>query len=227
MTTPPPPPPRLRNILLGILVVVVLIVSLCSASVLVKWAGTAFLVLPRVFGVVESVRGHEIVILPLNSSPTAVVFPNPEKYLVYTSDLALLEISANLQASDARPWLVVQHAGTAEIVPVTFLQRGLMPYDDPRAPGRPILAFEIAQPGTYALSHPRQDLAVALVPDRTTGQEGLIALGFLAQLALLAVPIALVFGRPWWDQRRAWRRHQQERRRASETMLRRRTGRLD
>src|SRR3972149_6443909 len=108
MTTPPPPPPRLRNILLGILVVVVLIVSLCSASVLVKWAGTAFLVLPRVFGVVESVRGHEIVILPLNSSPTAVVV-----------------------------------------------------------------------------------------------------------------------GRPWGDQRRAWRRHQQERRRASETMLRRRTGRLD
>src|SRR3990170_1817515 len=187
MSTPPPPTPRLRSIMLGILVVVTLIVFLCSASVMVKWAGTTFLVLPRLVGLLEDVRGDEIVALPMDSSPTAVVFPRAERYLVYTSDLELLEIAASLHASEVTPWLVVQRVETGETVAVSFVGRGLIPYDDPRAPGRPILAFEIAQPGTYALSHPRQDLAVALVPDRTTGQEGLIALGFLAQLALLAV----------------------------------------
>ena len=211
--------------MLGILVVVTLIVFLCSASVIVKWAGTTFLVLPRVVGLLESVRGEEIVALPMDSSPTAVVFPRAERYQVYTSDLELLEIAASLHASDATPWLVVQHAGTSEIIPVSFIGRGLMPYDDPRAPGRPILAFEIAQPGTYALSHPRREMTVSLVPDRTTGKEGLIALAFVAQLALLAGPFALIFGRPWLERRRAWRRHQQERRRASETMLRGRSGR--
>ena len=224
MTTPPPPQPKLGNIALGILVVVVLVVFLCSASFFVKWTGAAFLVLPRVFGLLDSVRGDEIVTLPMDSSPTAVVFPAPEKYLVYTGDLELLEIAASLQASNATPWLVVQRAATGEAVPVTFVGRGLMPYDDPRAPGRPIMAFEIAQPGTYALSHPRRSLAVSLVPDRTTGKEGLMALTLAAQLALLAAPILLVFGRPWRERRRTWRRHQQERRRASDTMLRR-TGR--
>jgi len=211
--------------MLGILVVVTLIVFLCSASVIVKWAGTTFLVLPRVVGLLESVRGDEIVALPMDSSPTAVGFPRAERYQVYTSDLELLEIAASLHASDATPWLVVQRVETGETVPVSFVGRGLMPYDDPRAPGRPILAFEIAQPGTYALSHPRREMTVSLVPDRTTGKEGFIALAFLAQAALLAGPFALIFGRPWLERRRAWRRHQQERRRASETMLRGRSGR--
>jgi hypothetical protein len=211
--------------MLGVLVVVLLIVFLCSASVIVKWAGTAFLVLPRVVGLLENVRGDEIVALPMDSSPTAVGFPRVERDQVYTSDLELLEIAASLHASDATPWLVVQRVATGETVAVSFVGRGLMPYDDPRAPGRPILAFEIAQPGTYALSHPRRQMTVSLVPDRTTGKEGLIALAFLAQLALLAGPFALIFGRPWLERRRAWRRHQQERRRASETMLRGRSGR--
>src|SRR3972149_3097593 len=108
MSTPPPPTPRLRSIMLGVLVVVTLIVFLCSASAIVKWAGTTFLVLPRVVGLLESVRGDEIVALPMDSSPTAVGFPRAERYQVYTSDLELLEIAASLHASDATPWLVVQ-----------------------------------------------------------------------------------------------------------------------
>jgi hypothetical protein len=225
MTTPLPPQPKLRSIGLGILIVVVMVVLICSASSMVKWAGSAFLVLPRIVGLLGSVRGGEIVTLPMDSSPTAVVFPRPEKFLLYTGDLELLEIAANLQEANATPWLVVQRADTGEVVPVSFVRRGLMPYDDPRAPGRPTLAFEIAEPGTYALSHPRRAFPVALVPDRTSGKEGLILGAFMAQLALLALPATLIFGRPWLERRRAWRRHQQERRRASETMMRRRTGR--
>ena len=224
MATPLPPPPRLRNIGLGILIVAVLVVLVCSASSAVKWAGSAFLVLPRAIGVLESVRGDEIAALPMDSSPTAVTFPRPERYQLYTGDLDLLEVAASLHSAGSTPWLTVQRAETGEAIPVSFVGRGLTPYDDPRVPGRPIFAFEIPEAGTYALSHPQRPLIVSLVPDRTSGKEVLIGASFLAQLGLLAIPAYLVFGRPWLERRQSWRRHQQEQRRASEAMLRRRPG---
>jgi hypothetical protein len=97
-----------------------------------------------------------------------------------------------------------------------------MPYDDPRAPGRPVLMFAIDEPGTYALSHPRRNLTVSLVPDRTTGREGLIAAAAVVQLALLAAPVAILLGRPWLERRRSWREHQRQRRAASDAVVRRR-----
>jgi hypothetical protein len=66
---------------------------------------------------------------------------------------------------------------------------------------------------------------VDLVPDRTTGKEGLIAAVFLAQLALLALPFLILMCRPWMDRPKMWRKHQQERREASDSILRRRAGR--
>lgn len=225
MATPLPPQPKVRSIVAGILTVVVLVVLVCSASSVVKWAGSSLLILPRVFGLLESVHGEEIVALPLDQSPTAVTFPRPESYAVYTSDLDLLEITASLSDTQASPWLVVQRAATGESVPVSFVGRGLMPYDDPRAPGRPALVFSIGEAGTYALSHPRRPFAVYLVPDRTTGREGLIAVAAFAQLALLAMPAVILVGRPWLARRRAWREHQRERRQASDAMLHRRAAR--
>ena len=225
MTTPLPPPPRLRNIALGILAVVLLLTVLCSASSLAKWIGTSFLVLPRVVGLLEGLRAEEIVTFPMDTTPTVVMFPRPETYHLYTSDLGLLEVAASLRASDSTPWLVVTNAETGETVPVTFVGRGLMPYDDPRPMGRPILRFAVPAAGTYVLSHPRREFAVYLVPDRTTGREGTIVAVFLVQLALLAVPVFLIVGRPWLARRRAWREHQRERRLASEAIFRRRGGR--
>jgi hypothetical protein len=205
MATPLPPPPRLRSIGFGILAFVVILTLLCSASSLAKWIGTSFLVLPRVVGLLESIRAEEIVTFPMDTTPTAVMFPRPETYHLYTSDLGLLEVAASLAASDATTWFVVMNAETGETVPVTYVDRGLMPYDDPRPSGRPILRFAIPAAGTYVLSHPRREFDVYFVPDRTTGRESMIVAVFLAQLALLAVPVFLVFGRPWLARRRAWR----------------------
>ena len=225
MTTPPPPQPKIRSIVLGVLVVALLVVVVCSASSIVKWAGMPFLVLPRVAGLLQGVRSEEIVALPMASSPTAVTFPRPERYAVYTGDVNLLEMTAGVRASDSLPWLAVQQADSGRAIPVSFVGRGLMPYDEPRAPGRPVFTFEITEPGMYALSHPRREFAVYLVPDRTTGKEGLIAAVFLAQLALLALPFLILIGRPWIERRKMWRKHQQERRQASDSILRRRAGR--
>ena len=220
MTTPPPPPPRLRSIALGILIIVIGVVLLCSASSVVKWAGAPFLVLPRVLGILESVRNDEIVAVPMAAPPTAVTFPRAESYAVYVSDLSLLEITNQLIESGSPPWLVVQRAATGESIAVKLVERGLLPYDEPRAPGRPALTFEILEPGVYAFSHPGREFAFYLVPDRTTGREAVIVASFGIQLALLALPLFLVFGRPWLDRRRRWQAHQRERRMASELALR-------
>jgi hypothetical protein len=214
-----------RSIVAGILVVVVMVVLVCSASSLVKWAGSTLLILPRAFGLLGAVYTQEIVTLPLDQSPTGVTFPRAERYAVYTSDLDLLEVTASLDHSQAPPWLVIQRETTGQSVPVTYIRRGLMPYDDPRAPGRPVLMFAIDEPGTYALSHPRRNLTVSLVPDRTTGREGLIAAAAVVQLALLAAPVAILLGRPWLERRRSWREHQRQRRAASDAVVRRRAAR--
>lgn len=67
MTTPPPPQPKLRSIAVGILLGVVLVVAICSASSVLKWVGAPFLVVPRALGILEPVRGSEIVTVPMGS----------------------------------------------------------------------------------------------------------------------------------------------------------------
>ncbi len=89
-------------------------------------------------------------------------------------------MTAGLRASDSLLWLTVQQADSGRAIPVSFAGPGLMPYDERRAPARPVFTFEITEPGIIALSHPRREFAVYLVPDRTTGKEGLIAAVFLA-----------------------------------------------
>ena len=220
MTTPAPPSPRLRTIALSVLVIVVGLILLCSASSVVKWVGAPFLVLPRVLGLLEPVHSDEIVAIPMTSSPTGVTFPRAETYAVYVSDLDLLEVSNELVDTGSPPWLIVQRAATGASIPVALVERGLLPYDEPRAPGRPVLLFEIPEPGTYALTHPRRTSDLYLVPDRTTGREAVIVGSFGVQLALLSVPLVRIFGRPWFDRRRSWRAHQRERRMASDLALR-------
>ncbi len=225
MTTPPPPPPRFSTIAAGILIVAVGVMLVCSASAVVKWAGMPFLVVPRVVGLLEGVAGSEIVALPMASSPTVVVFPRAETYAVYLADVGLLEIALVLEKSDSPPFLVIQRADNGEDVAVEYVARGLMPYDEPRVPGRPVFRFAVPQPGTYALTHPRRSATLYLVPDRTTGKELLIGLSFLIQLGLLAGVGYAVLGRSWRERRARWRAHQRDRRAASDEVLRRRRGR--
>lgn len=222
MTTPPPPPPRLTSIVLGVLIVAVGVSLVCSASALVKWAGMPFLVLPRVLGLLEGVRNDEIVPLPMAASPTAVSFPRADTYSVYLADLSLLEIALVLEQSGSPPFLVIQRADTGESIPVEFVRRGLMPYDEPRVPGRPVFRFEVPQAGSYVLSHPRRSASLYLVPDRTTGRETLIAGAYVIQMTVLAAILYAVLGRSWRERRARWRAHQRERRTASEEIMRRR-----
>jgi hypothetical protein len=221
MTTPLPPQPNLRSIAIGVLIVAVGVVLVCSAGSVLKWVSVPFLAVPRALGLIGSVRADEIVTIPLDTTPTVVTFPRPETYAVYVSDLNLLEIALMVEASRAAPWLSVQSAPSGEAVPVETIRRGLMPFDEPRASGRPVYRFAIPAPGTYVLGHPRRMTAMYLVPDRTTGKEGVIVAFFAGEVFLLALPFIIIFGRPWLRRRQAWRAHQRTRREASDAVMRR------
>jgi hypothetical protein len=220
VTTSAPPTPSLRNILLGLLSALAFVVLLLSAPSAVKWLGAPFLVLPRALGLIGSYGPHEIVEIPLGSPPTAVTFPHGETYVVYVSELRLLEASDTIAASGAPPWLVIQRVDSGRPVPVEPIDRGLIPFDEARVAGRPVYRFTIDEAGAFAFSHPRSLTSIYFVPDRISGKEGLLTGTTLAQLALLSIPIWLRFGPSWLERRRSWRAHQQERRAATERVRR-------
>jgi len=188
-------PPRVRTIGLGIGLFVVLLILVCSLSQGVKWAGAALLFLPERVGLFEPVHRAEVTPLDMQSSPLQVSFPGAQTYHIYTSDYDLLVISDALARSEAPAWLTVIRSGTGARVQVTILGRGLMPYDSPLAAGRPVLAMQIEEAGSYVLDFPTRKATMTIVPDRTTGREAAIYAAFAVQLAVLAAPLAVALYR--------------------------------
>lgn len=188
-------PPRVGTIGLGIGLFVVLLILVCSLSQGVKWAGAALLFLPERLGLAEPVHRAEITPLDMQISPLQVSFAYAQAYHIYTSDYDLLVISDVLAQSDAPAWLTVIQSGTDARVQVTILGRGLMPYDSPLAAGRPVLAMQIEEAGSYILDFPTRKATMTIVPDRTTGREAAILTTFAVQLAVLAAPLAVALYR--------------------------------
>lgn len=188
-------PPRIRTIGLGIGLFVVLLILVCSLSQGVKWAGAALLFLPERVGLVEPVHRAEVTPIDMQASPLQIAFPTAQAYHVYTSDYDLLVISDELARSEAPAWLTVTQSETGSRVQVTILGRGLMPYDSPWAAGRPVLAMQIEEGGSYILDFPTRKATMTIVPDRTTGLEAVIITAFVVELAGLAAPFAIALYR--------------------------------
>jgi len=195
MTTQRYQPARLRSIGLGIAIFVVLLLALCSLSQGVKWAGTVLLFIPDRLGLVRTVKPGEVLDIAMDQSPTQVTFARAGLYQVYTSDYDLLVISDELARSDAPPWVTVTRAEGGTQVEGTYIQRGLLPIDTPHVSGRPVLEFEIAEPGAYILDYPTRGATMSLAPDYATGQEGVIYGAIAVQILILALPFGLVLFR--------------------------------
>jgi hypothetical protein len=184
--------PRLTSVIGGILLAVVLLISLCMLGSVVKTIGAAVFFLPARLGVLPEVRATDVAVLDMQHSPSVLAFARAGRYHVYTADLTLLETASLLDASSAKPWMVVRSASSGIEVPVTVVARGVRPYDSPSAPGRPILAFTLPSPGLYTLSHPSRQATMAIVPDQTTGKEGLFLVAAVVELALLCGAVVLI-----------------------------------
>lgn len=195
MTTDKYRAPQFRSIGLGIGLFLILLTLVCSLSQGVKWAGKVLSFIPESLGWITTVHRAEVVPLEMKVSPIQVTFPRADAYQIYTSDYDLLVISDVLAQSDAAPWIRATPAEGDSPVPITFVERGLMPYDTPFASGRPVMILHIPEAGTYALDFPTRQAIMTLVPDRTTGREGSFLALYAAQLLVVAAPFAVALYR--------------------------------
>jgi hypothetical protein len=204
-------PPRLLSIGLGIAVFILFLIALCSLSQGVKWAGSVLLFIPERLGLVRTVRPAEVFEFDMTRSPAQVTFTRPGLYQVYTSDYDLLVISDQLAQSGSPPWITITKAGSDVPIVVTYITRGLLPYDTPHASGRPVLEVQIPEPGDYVLDYPTRPAEVSMVPDYLTGNEALIYTAFAVQLVILALPFAILLYR---RERRTWQQSREKRARS-------------
>jgi len=193
--------PKIYAIILGVLIFTALLMLVCSLSETVKWVGASFLVLPERLNLVEVASRQEVTEIEMSSGSTILDFVRPENYAIYTKDYDLLVVSDSLReisknaanAGDVKSWLMVKSISTGEVVPIGFVYRGLMPYDSPLAQGRPVLKFEITNPGSYELKYSSRKALMYVVPDYISGKEGLIYFIYLVEIAILLVPVWKIY----------------------------------
>ena len=137
----------------------------------------------------------EIAEVDMSHPPTDLYFEKPGLYTVYTNDYDLLVINDELIKHKMAPWLEITEISSGTPVKVDYVERGLRIYDTPLAKGRPIHTFHIENPGAYEIGHLTKQVSIYFLPDYMTGNEDLIAMSFLSQLAILLVVAGFFYRR--------------------------------
>ena len=177
--------PTIFAIVAGIIIFTILFVAFVSLGQVVKSFGNVFLFLPDKLGILQTVKRTEIAEISMSTPPTDLYFEKPGLYTVYTNDYDLLIINDELTKHQMDPWLKVIEISSGKPVKVEYVERGLRIYDTPLAKGRPIHTFNIETPGLYEIGHLSKDVSIYFLPDYMTGNEDLIAISYLSQLAIL------------------------------------------
>ena len=180
-------PPTIHAIVGGCLLALLVLGSVLLISSAVKLAGAAFLFLPQSLGLLSAATREEVRSLDLSTSPNQLTIPASGPYLVYTDDFKLMEITLSLEQAKATPWMRISDATSGAILPMDYVERGLMPYDPVFVPGRPIFRFVASRPGIYAVEHMTRDSELAIIPDRTTGLELEMLLAAVVQMAVVVL----------------------------------------
>jgi hypothetical protein len=216
--------PTFRNIVIGIaLSLILFVVVIGRLPQIVKIVGLPLMVIPSSLGLVQNVAPADVQHMNLAESEGVLEIARPGRYALYTADWDLLELTETSMQQHNEPWLAVTAQGSGGPVPVTYVERGLRPYDTPFAPGRPVYSFVVPNWGVYTIKHPRKPAQVAFVPDYTTGRERELALFMTAEVLVIVLPFAVILG--WrYARRRAERRSAQEdKRRAADAFWERRS----
>lgn len=179
--------PTIFAILAGVITFIILLIAFFTLSQVVKSVGNVFLFLPDKLGIIQTVKRTEIAEVNMSHPPTNLYFDKPGLYTVYTNDYDLLIINDELIKHKMDPWLEINEISSGTSVKVDYVERGLRIYDTPLAKGRPIHTFSIENPGTYEIGHLTKPVSIYFLPDYMTGNEDLIAISFLGQLAILTV----------------------------------------
>jgi hypothetical protein len=194
--------PTCRSIALGGIAFLALMIGALRSAEIVKLIGSPLLFLPERMHLIDNLHAGDITRIDLDGKLEMVFdFMQPGLYAIYTANTSLL-LSTNARVDEGKlPTIHVVEANGGNEIPIYYFQRGLRIFDTRFARGRPILGFHIERPGRYVLLSPSIEATIFLVPDYTTGKEGLLTLAFLIQVGIIFTPIAFLFYRQYRKQR--------------------------
>lgn len=213
--------PRYRDIGLALVIGIIALIAFLKLGDLVKQAGALLYFLPARFGLLEQAGRDEVWRYQLNTMPEVISFGEPGRYAIYTGDYDMLTITDALKEAEGASWMTVTAVDTGERIPVEFVKRGLRPYDNHLAPGRPVMTFTIPRSGFYQLEHTTRPAAIGIARDYVTGREGRTTAVFVAETLLVLTPLAVVFGRRYGRTRGARRQVQRQRRADADAVFQR------
>jgi hypothetical protein len=212
--------PRLRDIFLGIAALGALIVGFINLGAVVKFIGTGFLVIPSALGIVQMAGPEDVATYDLSTSPTPIGISQPGRYALYAYDSDLLTITDQLEQAGAAPWITLKSQITGETVPVSWVTRGLRPYDTHLAKGRPVMTFVITQPGIYLMYHLTRISTISIIRDYVTGNERTFELVMWLEIAVIVLPLAFLSVRRHLARADSRKAAQREKREQSEAFWR-------
>ncbi len=137
----------------------------------------------------------EAIPVDLATQDNKIQFKAPGRYEVFVADADLLILTDTMSASGAPPWLKMTHVSTGAMLPVEYVTRGLLPYDTPVVPGRPVFAVEVSGAGEVELRHTVRRVTIWFVPDYTTGNESRFVGVIVAQVLVLLIILGGVYFR--------------------------------
>ncbi|MCD4672949.1 MAG: hypothetical protein K8R77_09830 [Anaerolineaceae bacterium] len=187
--------PKIYAIAAGVIVFLILLIAFFTLGQVVKSFGNIFLFLPEQLGIIQTPKRAEIAEVNMSNPPTTLRFEQPGLYTVYTIDYDLLIINDELTKHELDPWLKITEIASGKPVKVDYVERGLRIYDTPLAKGRPIHTFFIETPGAYEVSHVTKNVSIYFLPDYITGNEDLLAMSYLGQLAVILVIAGIFYQR--------------------------------
>jgi hypothetical protein len=199
------PRPSLRNLGLGLLVFIVIIVRCLFAPETVKQLGIPFLFIPYKIGLIKEVAPDDVWVIDSLSSLNIVNIRNPGRYVIYSNYINLLLTAVTATKKDVPNFIEITFKESGERMPVSFVTRGVRPFDNPNAEGRPLFTFEVKTAGLYEIQFIednislRGDEVISVLPDYTTGNEGIILLAFLVPLIILSTPFIVIYSKKTWE----------------------------
>jgi hypothetical protein len=199
--------PTCRSIALGGIAFLALMVGALRSAEIVKLIGSPLLILPERMHLIDSLHANDITRIDSNGELEMVFdFMRPGLYAIYTANTSLL-LNTNARIDEGKlPTVSMSLKPMAEMrFSSNTSERGLRIFDTRFARGRPIVGFQIERPGRYVLLSPSIEATIFLVPDYTTGKEGLLTLAYLFQAGIIFTPIAVLFYRQYRKQRHRMR----------------------
>ena len=176
--------------IIGLALIGLVLMFIVTPIETVKRVGAPLLVLPSAVGLYHTPVPDEVQTIVMHQGLPRVNINTPGPYVLYTDEQTILQ-RANMFDDVQRSWLTLRSLSDQHEINGINITRGAMPYDSAAISGRPIVRFEIDQPGTYEMVYARQSGTVMFLPDPTQAQESRVVLAMLGQLVLLAIIIGL------------------------------------